>query len=129
VKYMLLIHAGREGWNGLSSWSTEDVAGMVAFMRELDSGLRASGELVDANGLSGPTGATTVRAQPEGSPLVSDGLRPEAADCLAGYWVVDVASQERAIEIAAQISATPGPGGAPIRQQVEMHAIGEPPAV
>ena len=56
---MLLIHAGREGWNGLSSWSTEDVAGMVAFMRELDSGLRASGELVDANGLSGPTGATT----------------------------------------------------------------------
>jgi hypothetical protein len=68
-----------------------------------------------------------VRARPDGSPLVSDGLRAEAGDCLAGYWVVDVASQERAIEIAAQISATPGPGGAPLNQQVEVHAIGEPP--
>ena len=43
--YPSLIHAGREGWNGLSSWSKQDVARMVEFMRELDSGLRASGEL------------------------------------------------------------------------------------
>jgi hypothetical protein len=126
---MLLIHAGREGWNGLASWSKEDVARMVAFMRELDQGLRASGELVDLNGLSGPTGAKTVRARADGSPLVNDGLRADAGDCLAGYWVVEVASPERAIEIAAQISATPGPGGASLNQQVEVHAIGEPPGV
>jgi hypothetical protein len=126
---MLLIHAGRQGWNGLASWSKEDVARMVECMRELDSRLHASGELVDLNGLSGPAGATTVRAQPDGAPLVSDGLRAEAVDCLAGYWVVDVASPERAIEIAAQISATPGPGGVPLNQQVEVHAVGEPPEV
>ena len=128
MKYMLLIHAGREGWNGLSSWSKQDVARMVEFMRELDRGLRASGELCDSNGLRGPTGAKTVRARPAGSPLVSDGLRAQG-DCLDGYWVVDVASQERAIEIAAKISATPGPGGAPINQQVEVHAIGAAPVV
>jgi hypothetical protein len=126
---MLLMHGGREGWDGLSSWSKEDVRTMVECMRELDRGLRTSGELVDLNGLSGPADSKTVRARPDGSPLVSDGLRAGAGDCLAGYWVVDVASQERAIEIAAQISATPGPGGAPINQQVEVHAIGEPPEV
>jgi hypothetical protein len=124
---MLLIHSAREGWNGLSSWSREDVARMVAFMRELDGRLRATGELVDLNGLSGPAGATTVRAQADGAPVVSNGLRAGAVDCLAGYWVVDVASPERAVEIAAQISATPGPGGTPVNQQVEIHAIGEPP--
>jgi hypothetical protein len=126
---MLLIHSDRAGWNGLSSWSKDDLRAMVEFMRELDRGLRAGGELVDLNGLSGPAGAKTVRARTDGSPLVSDGLREGTGDCLAGYWVVDVASEQRAIEIAAQISATPGPGGAPINQQVEIHAIGEPPEV
>jgi hypothetical protein len=126
---MLLIHGDQKGWNALASWSKDDLARMVEFMRSLDAELRESGELLELNGLSGPSGARTVRAQPDGQPLVRDGLREGAHDFLAGYWVVDVASPERAVEIAARISATPGPGGEPVDQQVEVHAIGEPPEV
>ena len=126
---MLLIHGDQKGWNALASWSKEDFRRMVEFMRSLDSELRDSGELLELNGLSGPSGVRTVRAQADGKPLVRDGLRSDAQDFLAGYWVVDVASPERAVEIATRISATPGPGGAPVNQQVEVHAIGEPPEV
>jgi hypothetical protein len=126
---MLLIHGDQKGWNALASWSKEDFTRMVVFMRSLDAELRDSGELLELNGLSGPAGARTVRARPDGEPSVHDGLREGAADFLAGYWVVDVASPERAVEIATRISATPGPGGEPVNQQVEIHAIGEPPDV
>ena len=49
-----------------------------------------------------------------GAPVVTDGPFPEAKEFLAGYWIVDVESEERAIEIAAEASAAPGPGGKPI---------------
>jgi hypothetical protein len=129
MKYMLLMHADPGGWSGLASWPPEDFKRMVGYMRELDADLRASGELLDDNGLAGPGSARTVRAQADGEPLVRDGLREGATDFLAGYWVVDVASPERAVEIATRISVTPGRGGTPVNQQVEVHAIGEPPEV
>jgi len=66
---------------------------------------------VDANGLGGPAQATTVRARPDGEPIVTDGVFPESKEVLAGYWVVDVPSLDRAVEIAARASAAPGPGG------------------
>ena len=49
-----------------------------------------------------------------GAPVVTDGPFPESKEFLAGYWIVDVESEERAIEIAARASAAPGPGGRPI---------------
>jgi hypothetical protein len=126
---MLLVHADPGGWSGLASWAREDFAHMVGSMRELDADLRESGELLHDNGLAGPGSARTVRAGPDGTPAVRDGLREGATDFLAGYWVVDVASPERAVEIATRISLTPGPGGKPVNQQVEVHAIGEAPDV
>jgi len=129
MKHMLLIHGDAQGWAALSGWSKEDFKRMVEFMRELDADLRESGELVDLNGLSGPAGARTVRTRDDGSAAVRDGLRDGATDFLAGYWVVDVDSPERAVEIATRISATPGSRGEPVNQQVEIHAIGEAPEV
>jgi hypothetical protein len=126
MKYMLLAHAESDGWSGLSSWSPEDFKRMVGYMLALDGELRASGELLDDNGLTGPASARTVQAQADGTPIVRDGLRDGATDFLAGYWVVEVASAERAVEIATRISITPGPGGEPVNMQVEIHEIGEP---
>jgi hypothetical protein len=100
---------------------------MIGYLQELDRELTETGELLDQNGLSGPRGARTLRARPNGSPSISDGLRTGATDFLAGYWVIDVAKPERAIEIALRISRTPGPGGEPVNQQVEIHELGEPP--
>lgn len=129
MKYMLLMHVDQGAWNGLAGWSKDDVKTMIEFMHQLNKELGDTGELVELNGLSGPGAARTVRAQPDGDPFVAEGLRAGAKDSLIGYWVIDVASPERMIEIATRISATPGPGGAPVNQQVEVHEIGTAPEV
>ncbi|WP_141714011.1 hypothetical protein [Micromonospora inyonensis] len=42
---------------------------------------------------------------------------------LAGYWIVDVASPERAVEIATTTSAAPGPDGCPVNMPIEVHPV------
>ena len=130
MRYMLLMHVDRAAWEAFATdWSQDDVKRMVDAMGDLNADLRAAGELVELNGLSGPSAAKTVRARAGGDPVVSDGIRDGASDCVIGYWVVDVASEQRMVEIAARVSATPGPGGAPVYIQVEVHPVGEAPEV
>lgn len=129
MKYMLLIKANQEAWDGLASWSDEDTRRMVAYMDELNQELADRGELLEANGLGGPAYAKTVRAQPDDEPLVTDGVFPESKEFLAGYWVIDVESFERAVEIAVRASATPGPGGDPVYQPIEVHPVMPAPVV
>lgn len=129
MKYMLLIHGNAEGWHELEEWPAEDLQAMFAFMHGINRDLEASGELLDAQGLAGPEQAQTVRAGEDGEPVVTDGPFSETKEVLAGYWLIDVPTQERALEIAARISATPGPGGALINQPVEVHPIGQAPEV
>jgi hypothetical protein len=54
---------------------------------------------------------------------------PESKEFLAGYWIVDVESEARAFEIAAQASAAPGPGGKPLNMPIEVRPVmsGPPP--
>jgi hypothetical protein len=72
----------------------DDLKRNIAFMIRSDGELRASGELVSAEGLATPHEAKLVRGGREGPP--TDGIFPEAKEYLAGYWIVDVASPERA---------------------------------
>ena len=83
---------------------------MVEFMRSLDAELRDSGELLELNGLSGPSGSEPCAPRRMGSRSSARACAAAREDFLAGYWVVDVASPERAVEIATRISATPRPG-------------------
>jgi hypothetical protein len=70
-----------------------------------------------------------VRAGKNGMPAVTDGPFAEAKEFLAGYWIVDVESPERAYEIAAQGSAAPGTGGAPLNMPIEVRQVmSGPPA-
>jgi hypothetical protein len=48
---------------------------------------------------------------------------PESKEFLAGYWIVDVETPERAYEIAARISAAPGPSGIPTDMPIEVRQI------
>jgi len=90
--------------------------------------LRESGELVAAEGLACPDQAKLVRAGKDGRP-VTDGIFPESKEFLAGYWMVDVDSPERAYEIAAGASAAPGPGGAAMNNPIEVRQVlSGPPA-
>jgi hypothetical protein len=63
------------------------------------------GELVEAQGLTGPDLARFVTSDGTGAPVVTDGPFPESKELLAGYRPVDVESPERAIEIAAKVRA------------------------
>jgi hypothetical protein len=129
MKYMLLIHSNKQGWDEMpTTWSHDDVMAMVGFMDELNKELAESGELVEGRGLSGPDRMKTVQAAEDGEPIVTDGPFSETKEVLAGYWVVDVKNEERALEIALRISQAPGPGGKPCNQPVEVHPEGEAPA-
>jgi hypothetical protein len=129
MKYMLLMHSNKQGWEDMpKTWSPEDIKVMVEYMHELNRELKAAGELVEARGLEGPDKMRTYQAQPDGEPIITDGPFSETKEVLAGYWVVDVASDERLLEIVHRISVCPGPGGRPVNQAVEIHPEGVAPA-
>ena len=89
--------------------------------------LRQSGELIFAEGLSFPEEAKLVRAGADGIPI-TDGVFPESKEFLAGFWIVDVDTPERAYSIAARISAAPGPAGHPLNMPIEVRPVpGGPP--
>jgi hypothetical protein len=77
-----------------------------------------SGEFVSEGALS-PEG-TFVRYDGEGQPPVTDGPFAETKDLIAGFMIIDVESQERAYEAAAELSAAPGQGGRPIYEWLEV---------
>jgi hypothetical protein len=131
VKYMLMMHAPRAGWTtaGIGTWPADDIKAHMNFMRRFAKELNDAGELVGAEGLAGPEEAKVVRAKKDGSPEVTDGPFPEAKEFLAGYWIVDCDSKERAYDIAARASAAPGKGGTPLNMPIEVRQVmGAPPA-
>jgi hypothetical protein len=104
-------------------WTPDEVGAHIEFQQELNRQLEELGELIDAQGLAGPDDARVVVSGGTGAPLVTDGPFPESKELLAGYRIVEVETPERAVEIAALISAAPGQGGAPIRQRIEVRQV------
>jgi len=107
----------------MTEWSPADIKAHIDFQIALNAELAQRGELVDAQGLAGPELAKFVVSDGIGAPVVTDGPFPEAKELLAGYRLVDVETTERAIEIAARASASPGPGGVAIRQPIEVRQV------
>ena len=107
MKYMLMMNGPRGDGNwGVANWAPEDLKAMVGFMKRLNKTLKEDGELVGAEGLATPGQAKRVRAAADGTPI-TDGVFPETKEFLAGYWIIDVDSPERAYAIAAKASACP----------------------
>jgi hypothetical protein len=107
---------------GIMTWPKQDIKAHIGFMIGLNKELKASGELVSAEGLAWPDQAKLVRAGSDGTP-VTDGVFPESKEFLIGYWFVDVESAERAYAIAARASAAPGPGGKPLNMPIEVRQV------
>lgn len=123
MKYMIQLNVPADQWDAImSSFSADDTKAMFAHMNALNEDLVSAGEWVDGQGLGGPSLVKTVRAGSDGRPRVTDGPAQEGR-ILAGYWLVDVKNEDRALEIAARASASPGPGGKPGNEPVEVHAI------
>lgn len=101
----------------------EDLKKSMAHMVRLMEELFESGELLSTEGLAAPSEAKVVRASGHGAIEVTDGPYPEAKEFVIGYWLVDCATPERAYEIAARISAVPGPDGKPANMPIEVRAV------
>ena len=113
MKFMLLMNSPRDGYTQYMSWPKAVLEANIAFMIDFSKKLSAAGELVSKEGLASPLQAKLVRAGKDGKPI-TDGVFPESKEFLAGYWIVDVDGPERAYQIAAEASAAPGIGDAPL---------------
>ena len=124
MKYILMMNTMKAGQEnaGILGWAKHDIEAHIAFMHKLNKELKDAGEFVLAEGLSLPDQAKLVKAGKDGIPI-TDGIFPESKEFLAGFWIVDVATSERAYAIAARISAAPGPGGVPLNMQIEVRPI------
>ena len=124
MKYMLLMSsAACEDVPPIHEWTPEEVKASGSHMMQIHRELTERGELLGGEALSGPEAAKIVTSDGASAPVVTDGPFPEAKEFLAGFWMIDVESEERAIEIAARTSAAPGPGGRPTRRPIEVRAI------
>jgi hypothetical protein len=119
MKYILLMSGTKAGVDTYHAWSQKDIEAHMAVLGRINNELTESGEFVATQGLAEPREAKVVRGEKNGMP-VTDGIFPESKEFLLGYWIVDVASPERASAIAARISAAPGPGGAPTNVPIEV---------
>ncbi len=122
MKYMLMMNVPSGGPYQIAQWSKQDIEAHMAFMARLNKKLADAGELVGAEGLSGPDQAKLVRAGANGEP-VTDGVFPESKEFLAGYWIIDVENAEQAYQVAARASQAPGPGGKPANMPIEVRPV------
>ncbi len=122
MKYILMMNCPRKGYELMGAWPKKAVQDHIAFMHTLNKDLREAGELVSAEGLADPRQAVIVRVGKNGEP-VTDGVFPESKEFLAGYWIVDVDSEQRAHEIAARASSAPGADGKPFVIPIEVRQV------
>src|SRR5438067_13904307 len=112
----------------MDQWTPDEMEAHFQFMRDFADRLQSTGEFVDAQAVSPES--VWVRYDGEGRPPVTDGPFAETKDLIAGWMMIDVVSHERAIELAAELSAAPGAGGRPIHEWLEVRPfLAEPPTV
>ncbi|MGO2607628.1 MAG: YciI family protein [Brachybacterium tyrofermentans] len=122
AKYVMIKHyrGAPAGVNDvpMDQWSKSDVADHMQYMEDFADRLRDSGEFVDSLALSSE--GTFVRYDGEGRAPLTDSAALDAKDLVAGWMIIDVASRERAEELAAELSAEPGKDGKPIHEWLEL---------
>lgn len=99
MKYLLMIHMNPAAFEELPEEERNAILdGQVPFMEMI----RESGELVLTQALADPSNSQVVRVR-DGVPAVTDGPYLEAKEFLAGYYLVDCESMERAVELAGMM--------------------------
>ncbi len=131
MKYMILTYASQQDYDAMAgkpaesaSWSPQDFAAMGAFMETFNRELAESGELVETRGLAAPVHTRRLQTK-AGVPVVTDGPFAETTEVLAGYWIVECDSFDRATEIAARLCAMPGPPEVTARAHADVRPIME----
>jgi hypothetical protein len=102
VKYLILIYsnpASRAIWEGFSD---DQRAEGYRYYAALKDDLAASGELVVTEALADASLTRRVSVR-DGRTVASDGPFAEAKELLAGFFLVECQSVERAVEVAARV--------------------------
>src|SRR3954452_15171614 len=94
----------------------------MAFLHEVSRILQEKGEFVDAQALT-PVQTWGRYGGPDAAPVVTDAPHPETSDLVAGWYMVDVDSYDRALELAAWVSSEPGPGGEPLYEWIDVREV------
>jgi hypothetical protein len=132
MKYMILMYGSQQDYDAMAGkaaggqpeWSASEFAAMGAFMQKFGADLAEAGELVDAKGLTAPVHTRRIRLR-DGVPAVTDGPYAETEEVLAGYWLVECDSYDRATEIAARLTDCPGPDHVRARAIVDVRPVAE----
>jgi hypothetical protein len=124
MRYLLVVNFdGGAVQAPMDEWKPDEITAHLDYYKALHRELVASGELADSQVLAGPNLAKIVTSDGLTAPVVTDGPFQEFKEWLAGYQIVDVDSEARAIEIAAKISAVPGPGGVATQQPIQVRQV------
>jgi hypothetical protein len=126
-KYLLLKHyrGGPERHIDappMDQWAPEDVEAHIAFQWHVAELLQERGEYVDAQALT-PTRTWVRYGGPDAAPVTTDGPHPETSELVAGWFMIDVESRERALELAAYVSSEPGPRGEPLYEWIDVREV------
>jgi hypothetical protein len=132
MKYMILVYGSQRDYDSMAgqavegkpAWSREEFAALGAFMEGFNKDLAESGELVDTRGLVAPVHTRRIQLRND-VPVVTDGPYAESQEVLAGYWIVDCDSFDRATEIAARLSRIPGPRQIGEHEVIDVRPIAE----
>lgn len=106
MKYMLLGYTNAQTWDE-QTVTAEEIQRICDFYEQFEQELRSSGEWVGSEGLADPSHTTTVQ-QVGGIPVATDGPYAELKETLVSFSIVDVASHDRAVEIAARVVEVTG---------------------
>jgi hypothetical protein len=106
----------------MTEWTSAEIDAHLSHLGAVTNEMIERGELVSGEILAGPDLTKIVTADKPTAPVVTDGPFTEFKEWLAGYQIIDT-TEERAIEIAAQLSAAPGPGGVPVQQPIHIRPI------
>ena len=111
----------------MDQWTPDEVDAHVQFMRDFAARLEETGEFVDTQALS-PDGAF-VRYGGEGRPPVTDGPFVETKDLIAGWYIIDVESWDRAVSWRASCRRPPDPAASRSTNGWRCGRSGRPPTV
>ncbi|AOS65849.1 YciI family protein [Actinoalloteichus hymeniacidonis] len=125
MRYLIQTYASQQDYEAMAgietaqpAWTPAQLTAMTEFMTQLNADLVASGELIEARGLAAPSETRQVRGQGN-APVVTVSPYPADQPVLAGYWVVECDSIDRAVEIAAWL------GDCPLPEQAVPHAFAD----
>jgi hypothetical protein len=108
----------------MDRWKPDEIRAHMNYYDALNKELTDNGELVGGEALAAPDRFfREVTCDGVTAPVVTDGPFAEAKEMFAGFQTVEVESDARALEIAALVSAVPGPGGVPLQQPIVVRRV------